>query len=527
MMDRRRFLGVLAAGVVAPKAWGAGLKPGVNGQPRAEIRTPAAPDTPRLNGPKISGVRPGHPFLYRIASTGARPMQFSVRNLPEGLSLDAHSGIISGHAPETAGAYAVEVEASNKKGKARRRFTIKVGETIGLTPQMGWNDWYTYYDHVSDRVIRAAADAMITSGMADYGYQYIDVDDCWATKPGSKDPELNGPARDSRGRILPNKRFPNMLALSNYVHSKGLRFGIYSSPGPLTCGGFEGSYNHEQQDAEQFAGWGVDLLKYDWCSYSKVVKGNTLSDFEEPYQKMGAHLRHLDRDIVFNLCQYGQKDVWKWGRQVGGNSWRTTGDVGTTAKHSLPAFYTTGLANAMLSEYAGPGGWNDPDYIVIGRVGEHVRGQMMEQREHLTPEEQYSYMSMWSLMAAPLIFSGDMEELDPFTLNILCNSEVIEIDQDSLGKQAAVVRKTDDELVLSKPLEGGDRAVGLFNLTSTPRKMSIPWSDIHMEGRQEVRDVWHQRRLGSFANDWSSEVPPRDVALIRIAPVSRQERSAT
>lgn len=493
----------------------------------SDLRTPAPPETPRLNGPKLYGVRPSHQFLYRVPCTGERPIEDSAQNLPAGLTLDQKSGIISGKAPAKQGDYVVKLEASNKHGKSSRRFRIVVGDNIGLTPQMGWNDWYTYYDHITDRDVRAAADAMIASGMADYGYQFVDIDDCWARKPGSDNKDLMGPARDSHGNILPNERFPDMSALTGYIHSLGLKAGIYSSPGPLTCAHFEGSYQHEDSDAHRFSKWGFDLLKYDWCSYTKVAKGKTLSDFEEPYTKMSGNLKGLDRDVILNMCQYGMGDVWKWGREIGGNSWRTTGDLGLVRSKSLPSFYQVGFANAALGEYAGPGGWNDPDYILIGTVGDATNSTSPARLTSLTHEEQYSYMSMWSLMAAPLFFSGTMTKLDEFTLNVLCNSEVIDIDQDSLGKQGAIVHKTDEEFILQKPLDDGSIAIGLFNLTTRPRPISADWKELGLKGKQTVRDVWRQRDLGLTAEKFSTEVASHGVTLVRLIPVSPASRAST
>ena len=489
-----------------------------SGEQAPDLRTPEPPQTPHLNGPKLYGVRPGNPFLYRIPCTGNRPMGYSARNLPASLKLDRLSGIISGKAPEKPGEYDVALRASNALGKDSRHFKIVVGEQIGLTPQMGWNDWYAYYSHVTNRDIRTAAAAMITSGMADYGYQYVDVDDAWARNPGSDNPALNGPVRDSRGDILSNARFPDMRALADYIHSLGLKAGIYTSPGPSTCAGFEGSYQHEDADAHQFSNWGFDLLKYDWCSFGKVAKGETLADMQEPYKKMGAILEGLDRDIILNMCQYGMGDVWKWGRQAGGNSWRTTGDLGSVRNASLPGFYKVGFANAVLSDYAGAGGWNDPDYILIGAVGDANSADLAPRPTALTHEEQYSYMSLWSLMAAPLLFSGEMTKLDEFTLNVLCNSEVIDIDQDSLGKQGVIVRKTDEEFILEKPLEDGSWAVGLFNLTNEPRSISADWEDLGLKGRQTVRDVWRQSNLGLFEGNFSSKVPGHGVIMVRLDP---------
>jgi alpha-galactosidase len=454
-------------------------------------------------------------------------MAYSAQNLPAGLKLDRESGIISGKAPARSGEYVVTLRASNARGKSSRKFRIVVGDRIGLTPQMGWNDWYTYYDHITDHDVRTAAAAMIASGMADYGYQFVDIDDCWARKPGSDSKDLKGPARDSHGDILPNERFPDMGVLTDYIHSLGLKAGIYSSPGPLTCADFEGSYQHEDSDAHQFSKWGFDLLKYDWCSYSGVAKGKTLSDFEEPYKNMSRHLKGLDRDVILNMCQYGMGDVWKWGRQVGGNSWRTTGDLGVVRGDALPGFYKVGFANAALSSYAGPGGWNDPDYILIGTVGDATNSESPARLTSLTHEEQYSYMSMWSLMVAPLFFSGDMTRLDEFTLNILCNSEVIDIDQDSLGKQGVIVRKTDEEFILEKPLDDGSIAVGLFNLTTSPRSIPADWKELGLKGRQAARDVWRQRDLGLVGESFSSEVPSHGVILVRLIPVAPTRRAST
>ncbi len=480
------------------------------------LRTPMAPATPRINGPGVYGVRPGRPFLYRIPCTGVRPIRFGAKNLPASLKLDSASGIISGQAPANSGEYKVTLTASNREGKATRHFKIVVGNTIGLTPQMGWNDWYTYYDHITDSDIRTAAETMISSGMVDYGYQYISIDDCWANKPVSHDPALSGPLRNAEGAILSNRRFPGMPALTHFIHSMGLKAGIYSSPGPLTCGGFEGSYRHESADARQFSRWGFDLLKYDWCSYGTVADGKTLQDYEKPYRKMSSNLEAMDRDVVLNMCQYGMADVWKWGKSVGGNSWRTTGDLGLEKGNSLPGFYSIGFSNAAHSQYAGPGGWNDPDYILIGQVGDARHMETSAAATRLTPEEQYSYMSMWSLMASPLFFSGDMTKLDTFTLNVMCNSEVIAIDQDSLGKQATIARKTSDEFILAKPLEDGSVAVGLFNLSATPRTISIEWPELGLKGRKKVRDVWRQQNLGTSKSSFAAPVPSHGVMLLRL-----------
>lgn len=384
---------------------------------------------------------------------------------------------------------------------------------------MGWNDWYTHYNRVTDALVRQAADAMISSGMADFGYEYVNIDDCWMRKPGAPDSQLGGPPRDdTTGAIQPNARFPDMIALTEYIHSRGLKAGIYTSPGPLTCARFNGSYKHEQIDAQQFADWGFDFLKYDWCSYRPDPGEGTIEGYERPYALMGGILEKQNRDIVFNLCQYGKGGVWNWGAAVGGNLWRTTGDLGTEKETGhLPGFYKIGLANAEHSAAAGPGHWNDPDYILIGHVGNAIRIDEPPMPTALSPDEQYSYMSMWSLMAAPLFFSGDMRHLDAFTLNVLCNSEVIDIDQDTRGNQARIVRRDADQFVLAKPLEDGALAIGLFNLAQEQRTLSVSWAELGIAGNQRVRDVWRQKDISDQARQFSAIVKAHGVALVRLS----------
>ena len=493
-------------------------KPPVAGPPEAEpeefeILTPPAPPSPRINGPRITGLRPGSPFIFRIPCTGQRPMRFAAENLPAGLRLDENSGIITG-AVEKAGTYPVILIARNSHGEARRELRIVVGDRLALTPPMGWNSWYIHYHRVSDKVMREAADQMIASGMADYGYQYVNIDDCWMVKVNPKDQAAEGPVRDESGRLRGNKRFPDMKGLADYIHSKGLRAGLYTSPGPTTCAGYAGSWEHEALDAQTFAEWGFDFLKYDWCSYGRKAGGNTIEHLKKPYQLMWNELQKQKRDIVFNLCQYGMGEVWKWGAEVG-HCWRTTGDLGLERGGMLPGFYNIGFSNGRHHEYARPGAWNDPDYILIGWVGDaHRQGE--GHKTSLTPNEQYSYMSMWCLMAAPLIFSGDMAKLDPFTLNVLCNHEVIDIDQDPLGKQAKIVRRDRREMLMVKELEDGSKAIGLFNLSPTPLKLTAKWDEAGVAGRQRVRDLWRQKDLGIFDNEFSTVIPRHGVALLRL-----------
>ncbi|MDQ1257817.1 MAG: alpha-galactosidase, partial [Candidatus Hydrogenedentes bacterium] len=446
--------------------------------------------------------------------TGERPMRFAVEGLPAGLTVDGATGIVSGRIEDLAQqTYQTKLVAENALGSASREFRIVVGDTLALTPPMGWNHWYAHYDRVTDIMMREAADVMLNSGMADVGYQYVNIDDCWPNAPKNNDPMRVGPLRDDHGNVVPNQHFPDMKALTDYIHAKGLKAGIYISPGPLTCAGFTGSYEHEELDALQFAAWGFDFLKYDWCSYGQIAKGETLEEFQKPYIQMSAFLRETDRDIVLNLCQYGMGEVWKWGAEVGGHCWRTAGDLG----FELTRYYGVAKENAAHHEYARPGAWNDPDYLLIGRVG-RAQGMGTPEPCPLTPHEQYSYMSLWCLMASPLVYSGDMSQLDEFTLNVLCNPEVIEIDQDPLGKQGYPVAERDECAIWKKELENGEIAVGLFNLAEVEQPVTVNWSDIGAQGKQALRDLWRQQDLGVFDGQYTATVPPHGVLLLRLAP---------
>jgi len=482
------------------------------------ILTPRPGPEPRINGPKVYGCRPGRPFIYRIPCTGKRPISFSAENLPQTLKLDTATGIITGTAPEQRGEYLVTLKAINSRGSMQKPFKIVVGDTLALTPPMGWNSWYIHYSRVTDGHMRRAADAMIESGMADFGYQYVNIDDCWMVKPNDEDPMRAGEIRDADGAINSNAYFPDMKGLANYIHAQGLKAGLYTSPGPQTCQRYTGTYQHEQIDAEKFAEWDFDFLKYDWCSYGRVASGEGLERMQKPYRKMGDILTKLDRDIVYNLCQYGMGKVWEWAGSVGGNCWRTTGDLGLESGSELPGFYHIGLSNAQHWEHAKPGQWNDPDYILIGWVG-NARKQAEGTPTTLTPNEQYSYMSMWCLMAAPLIFSGDMEKLDDFTLNILCNTEVIEVNHDPLGKQAPIIEKTEDYFIMAKDMEDGSKAVGLFNTAEIQTNITVLWKDLGITGPRRVRDLWRQKDLGTYKNQFEAKVPRHGVVFVRMFPV--------
>jgi len=513
----------------------AGPLPKAVAVPREEkiILTPKPGLQPRINGPTIYGCRPGKPFLYRIPTQGARPMKFSVRNLPNGLKLNEDTGIISGISPAL-GTYVVTLRARNEAGSDTHPLRIVVGDTLSLTPSMGWNHWYAHYDRVTDAMMREAADLMISSGMADVGYSYVNIDDCWMNSPHHSDPKRVGPLRDANGVLIPNQYFPEMKGLTAYIHDKGLKAGLYTSPGQFTCAGFAGAFQHEAIDARTFAEWGFDFLKYDWCSYERIAAGEeptanqipswgkgarALEPYQYPYRLMGSLLKQQPRDMLYNLCQYGMANVWEWGALVEGQSWRTAGDLG----FELDRIFDVALNNVAHRAWSRPGSWNDPDYIQIGWIG-NARGGGLPEPCPLTPNEQYAYMSLWALMASPIFFSGDMTRLDEFTINVLCNPEVIEVNQDALGQCGEVAHLNDHLFVMVKVLENGGKAVGLFNRGEFPATVVAPWSVLGCAGPQLARDLWRQRNLGTFDREFNASVPRHGVALITLRPALKKGR---
>ena len=472
------------------------------------VLTPKPSPRPRINGPKVFGVRPGNPFLFTIAATGKRPMRFSADGLPKGLVLNTVTGRITGTL-RSRGTYVVTLQAQNSLGSTTREFKIVVGDGIALTPPLGWNSWNCFASAVDDKKVRSAADAMVKSGLINHGWTYINIDDCWEIKPGSDDPILMGKPRNEQGMINTNKKFPDMKALGNYIHSKGLKMGIYSSPGPLTCAGFTASYQYETQDAEQYAKWGIDYLKYDWCSYGRIAKDHSLPELEKPYLVMRAALDKVKRDIVYSLCQYGMGDVWEWGGSVGGNSWRTTGDITDTWE----SMSRIGFSQAGHEKYAKPGNWNDPDMLVVGMVG---WGPALHPTR-LTPNEQYTHISLWCLLSSPLLIGCDMTQLDDFTLSLLTNDEVLDVSQDPLGKQAGRVSKDGDLEVWAKELEDGSVAVGLFNRGRWKSEVTARWADLGIEGEHVVRDLWRQKDLGTYDREFKTAVPRHGVVLVKIS----------
>jgi len=486
-----------------------GTRPVTVDAPREEavILTPKPGPKPRINGARIFGVRPGSPVLYTIAATGQRPMGFNAENLPEGLSINHETGRITGKVVRR-GEYKITLIARNDLAEARRELRLVVGDTIALTPPLGWNSWNCWGCAVDEHKIRRAAEAMVESGLINHGWQYINIDDCWMIKLDSDDPEVGGPTRDECGRINTNKRFPDIKALTDDIHKLGLKAGVYISPGPWTCQGYEGSWKYELHDAQSFADWGFDYLKYDWCGYGSIVRRPTLEQMKEPYAFMRMCLDRVDRDIVYSLCQYGMGDVWEWGAEVGGNCWRTTGDI-TDTWGSMAGI---GFAQDKCAPYASPGHWNDPDMLVVGKVG---WGPSLHDSK-LTPNEQYTHMSLWCLLCSPLLIGCDLTQLDAFTLNLLTNDEVLEVNQDPLGRQARRVAGDGYLEVWAKKMEDGSTAAGLFNRDETPKTVTAKWSDLGLTGPQRVRDLWRQKDLGTFSDEFAVEIPRHGCALIRL-----------
>ncbi|MHC1704566.1 MAG: putative Ig domain-containing protein [Tenuifilaceae bacterium] len=465
------------------------------------ILTPKASESPKINGAKVYGARTNKPFMFTIAATGIRPMKFDAINLPLGLSVDKKTGIITGRV-SAKGEYKVKLIAENAIGKSEGELKIVIGDKIALTPPLGWNSWNCWGLTVDEGKVIASAKVFKEKGLMNHGWTYINIDDGWEIH---KDKE---PKRDPWGYIYTNEKFPNMKALGDSIHALGLKFGIYSSPGPLTCGGYTASYKHEMEDANYYAYWGVDYLKYDWCSYADIAGRDTSRlTYMRPYLVMRDALNKLDRDIVYSLCQYGMGNVWEWGARVNGNLWRTTGDITDTWE----SMRDIGFSQVSNQPFAGPGHWNDPDMLVVGWVG---WGPNLHPTK-LTPDEQYTHISLWSLLSAPLLIGCDLTKLDEFTLNLLTNDEVLSIDQDPLGYQAKQVIKDKDIQVWVKELADGTKAFGIFNLGDKSTKYSLNLSTIGISGSAALRDLWRQKDLGLFTGKYESTIPSHGVVLIK------------
>jgi len=472
---------------------------------------------PRLNYPRITGATPGRPFMFLIPASGDAPLKFEAKNLPSGLTLNSSTGLITGSLASD-GRTVVHLTISNAKGKAEGDITIVGGKrALALTPALGWNSWNVWGGIVTADHVRAAADGMVSSGLAAQGYTYINIDDAWEggwrKLPNNRHDVAAG--RDGNGEIVTNEKFPDMKGLVDYIHSKGLKAGIYSGPGNTTCQGLAASFQHEEQDARTWAKWGFDYLKYDWCGYPEQANTNSpLELLQRPYILMRAVLDKLDRDIVFSLCQYGWGKVWEGGGEVGGNSWRVTGDITDT----WPSMSGIGFQQTGHEKYAGPGHWNDTDMLVVGKVG---WGRGEPRPTQLTPNEQLTHISLWSLQAAPLLIGADMAQLDEFTINLLGNPEVLSVSQDELGKAAGRLKGDGRFDVWARPLSDGTMAVGLFNRAPEAATISVSLSDLGLAGSQPVRDLWLHKNLSPATGALSAVVPRHGVVFVKVGQPKR------
>ena len=496
------------------------------------ILTPPAPKSPRINSAKVFGVRPGSPFLYNIAATGERPMAFSAEGLPKGLKVDKETGYIRGTVKKR-GTYHVKLYATNQWGKAERDLRIVVGDEIALTPPMGWNSWNCWGNSVSQDKVMSSARAMVDKGLVHYGWSYINIDDGWQGIRGGK---FKG--------IQSNRKFPDMKKLADDLHDMGLKLGIYSGPWLGTYAGHIGSqcnnpegiyewiqegkhnanykyvtpddttgntvrrehyhhapYSFARQDAKQWEEWGVDYLKYDWFPNDCY---NTTEMFEA--------LRSLKRDIVYSLSNtapYGDAPVW----MEKCNCWRTTGDI----RDNWKSIYSIGFEGQdRWLAFNRPGHWADADMLVLGMVGwgPHLH------YTRLTPDEQYTHMTLWAMLASPLLIGCDMSQLDDFTISLLCNNEVNDINQDPLGIQAYPYYIRKDYVTYVKHLEDGSMAVAMFNISAQPLTIGFIPRSLGIRGNQTVRDVWRQKDVAWVKDSerFDTEVAPHGVALMRIYP---------
>jgi alpha-galactosidase len=364
---------------------------------------------------------------------------------------------------------------------------------LAATPPMGWNSWNHFHNKVDDATIRAQAEAMVSSGMRDAGYTYINIDDTWEGE------------RDSSGVIHTNSKFPDMKALADFVHSKGLKIGIYSSPGPKTCAKYEGSYGHELLDAQTYAAWGIDYLKYDLCGLRDQMKAAGSPEeahkmMVDAYIKMRDALHSTGRPIVYSLCQYGNDAVWEWGTSVGGNLWRTTGDI----NDHYARMEEIGFGQAGLARFAGPGHWNDPDMLEVGNGG-------------MNGDEYRTHMSLWAILAAPLLAGNDLSTMTPETVGMLTNKEVIAVDQDRAGKQGDRFSAVGPVEIWVRSLADGSKAVGIFNRHPGPLSATVDFKQLGFNRTVKARDLWLQKDLGKLDPIYTTKIPGHGVLLLRVS----------
>lgn len=492
------------------------------------ILTPPDAKTAQINSAKIFGVTPGNPFLYTVAATGNPPIYFSATDLPEGLLLDKKTGIITGKISHR-GIYTTTLKAKNEFGESIKKLTIKVGDTIALTPPTGWNGWNSWETHIDREKVIASADAMVKMGLRNHGWTYVNIDDAWQ---GVRSGPLNA--------LQPNEKFPDFKGMVDYIHALGLKAGLYSTPYISSYGGYVGNssdfekggethqsimvnrrsfnriakYRFETNDASQMAAWGFDFLKYDW----RIDVNST--------ERMSSALRKSGRDVIFSLSNSAPfANVADWNKLS--NMYRTGPDI----RDSWSSLYQLAFTLDKWAPFAGPGHWLDPDMMIVGNV---ATGPELHPTR-LTPDEQYSHVSLFSLLSAPLLIGCPIEQLDAFTLNLLTNDEVIEIDQDPLGKPARLVLEENGVQVWLKTLEDGSYSVGLFNTAGygkTPSsyfhwgnekagKFSLDLSKVGLKGKYKLRDVWRQKDLGVIDKTFNTNINHHGVVMLKITPANK------
>lgn len=476
---------------------------------------------PKICGAKVFGVRPGHPILYTIATTGARPMKFAVEGLPDGVTLDAEHGFLRGSVAKP-GRYAMTLVATNGAGSCRREFRLVVGNDICLTPLLGCNTWGGWGARVKEEHLRSAAEAMVRRGLINHGWQYINIDDGWQGERG-------GP----HNAIQPNEKFRDLRGLTDYIHSLGLKAGIYSTPWKTSYAGFVGGSSDdpsgawqkpktprdgwkvgqhffEANDARQWAEWGFDYAKYDWGI-----------DSVELAARMSKALAACDRDIVLELSNSAPLNM-AGGLTAVAELTRTTGDLidlwDRSQMEPSIAKWAVGIREVWLSHnayapYQRPGHWNHACNLRVGLLGGWRDKPLTPSR--LTPDEQYSHISLWCLWGSPMIIGTPIETLDEFTLGLLTNDEMLEVHQDPLGKQARQITRDGYE-ILAKPMEDGSQAVGLFNPGQQETTVRVRWADLGLTGPKPVRDLWRQRDLGTVDGTFEAKVPSHGVVVVRI-----------
>ena len=489
------------------------------------ILTPPPPKTPKINSAKIVGATPGNPFLYTIAVTGERPIVFSAKNLPKGLSLDEKTGIISGRVAKR-GSYSPTLLAKNTLGEDSKVLKIVIGDTIALTPPIGWNGWNSWARNIDQEKVIASANAMVKMGLSNHGWTYINIDDAWQGQRGGK---FNA--------IQPNEKFPKFREMIDEIHSKGLKLGVYSTPWITSYAGYAGAssdfekgeypdsvknnkrayrrvgkYRFEMEDARQMAEWGVDYLKYDWR-----IETNSAERMSDALKKSG-------RDILFSISNSAPfANASDWMKLA--NTWRTGPDI----RDSWLSLYTSAFTIDKWVPFGGPGHWNDPDMLILGNV---TTGTDLHPTR-LTPDEQYSHVSLFSLLAAPLLIGCPIEQLDDFTMNLLTNDEVIEINQDPLGKPGRLVSEENGIQIWLKQLEDGSVAVGLFNTADygktpqsyfrwgneTVKPFTFDFAKIGLSGRWRLRDVWRQKDLGDFDGSLKTEIRHHGVVMLKLKKI--------